>query len=325
MRIIKQPRSRAYSLGALLISVAATGSAFAATPQVYVPVTNGVYTPTLGIPAGPAQHPGKEYSAEWDSNAAGAYQQGQVVLWDGLGGAEDGLLLPVAPYQQTDALANHQDALFREVINNQTAILFSYRATDAQGVAHDVGDAVYYETSYGGIGTWATASQVNAVNPPINLDGLEVFGPERVSDTDRYSLANDAAWGTSIYDALGNTILSHSALASAMLAFDVEHHFTSANDIDLDALMVDDADGLILFSLAPVLATGYFGDAVYILNQAGVVSVLNHGGHLWNNGWKGLDIDALEAAAVPVPSAIWLFGSAIAGLSILKRREQTKA
>jgi hypothetical protein len=38
-----------------------------------------------------------------------------------------------------------------------------------------------------------------------------------------------------------------------------------------------------------------------------------------NSGWNGFYIDNIIATAVPIPAAVWLFGSALLGLGVVKR------
>lgn len=316
--------------------------------------------PVTGAPASVVHHPGKEYSEEFDRDAAGALDSSQNVLFDGrtpsgvidgddyndaAGAGPDGSTNPLA---QVDAIANHGDAFYREVISNRTAILFSTRVgANVQGAGFDAGapgcgvNPICYETTGGGIGTWATPLQVThhagdpapedtSVSILQNLDGLEVFGPDGVGDSDRYSLFADFLTGVSIYNADGSTFLSQASLAAALTSFD-SRFADFLNLIDLDALMVnEDGNGVfdgsdsILFSLWPILGAAGFadvGDAAYVLDGSGAISYLFHGGHLWDNGWLGLNVDALEAAAgIPEPASMALLLGGLAGIGAMTRR-----
>ena len=310
------------------------------------------------------RHPGKEFSEEFDRDAAGALDSSQNVLFDGrtpsgvLNGddyndpAAAGPDGSTEPTQQVDAIANHGDAFYNEVISNRTAILFSTRiGANVQGAGFDAGapgcgvNPICYETARGGIGTWATPLQVThhagdpAPEDPTggatilqNLDGLEVFGPEGVGDADRYSLFADFLTGVSIYNLDGSSFLAQGFLAAALASFD-SRFVDFLNLIDLDALMVnEDGDGAfevgesILFSLWPILGAGGFadiGDAAYVMDGSGAISFLRHGGHLWDNDWLGLNVDALEAAAhIPEPASMALLLGGLAGVGAIARRRR---
>jgi hypothetical protein len=322
--------------------------------------------PALDVPASVVHHPGKEYSEEFDRDAAGALDSSQNVLFDGRlpSGVTNGddYNDPAAagpdgstdPTLQVDAIANHGDAYYSEVISNATAILFSTRTgPNAQGSGFDAGapgcgiNPICYETVGGGVGTWATPLMVThhagapAPEDPTgattilqNLDGLEVFGPEGVGDSDRYSLFADFLTGVSIYNLDGTTFLSQSALATALVSFE-PRFIDFLNLIDLDALMVkEDGDGefgagdSLLFSLWPILgAVGFadIGDAAYVMDgTTGAISFLSHGGHLWDNDWLGLNVDALEAAAdtIPEPATMALLLGGLAGTGAMTRRRR---
>lgn len=343
------------TVAAFALGFASLSHAAPFTPYM-PPLPPGALLPAPGAPAKPALHVGKELSYEIDADSLNAPAPGQVVKWDGLGGVADGLLHPTRG-GQIDALSNHGDYLLSPVIRNHTAVVFSTRSgPDVLGAGVDAGmgphcpfgTPICYETTGGGVGVWAAAAAVDLDHPPgllagphgsdKNLDGLEIFGPD--IDADRYSLDDDVLSGVSIYKAGGGVFLTHAALVTGMIGFD--SRFDSVRDlIDLDALMVnensadpagsglfDPTRDLILFSLDRFMfgdGTPYFGDETYVWDAVGV-SLFDHGGHKWTNGWTGgLNVDALEAAAtvVPVPAALPLLGSAIVAVGAMRRRRKS--
>ncbi len=331
-----------------LVSMICIASVTQAGP--YVPITNPIPPiPTLDVPEGPEVHPGKEYSDERDKSV-GAFPGGlpgvldpqQNIQWDGSGGIADTFDYDDAPWQfadfQVDAIANQNDTLFAEVIANETAILYSERLGDPfQGVGSDTVDPVYYETTRGAIGTWATSAQVNQhVGEPVNLDGLEVWGEEGEGgdDANRFSLYGDFSTGFSVWSGTGAGApvgyITHAEIVAAVSPVLIEQGITGNTElIDIDGMMVQDMDGIwgpgdsILFTLwggtlPGTPFTGLHGDGAYVYtNGAGPATFLDHGGHLWEEGWNdGINIDALEAAAaIPEPTTIALLGIGLAGLA----------
>ena len=305
--------------------------------------------PTVGVPVGPEHHPGKEYSDELDRNAAGLFESTRNIMFDGRtpsGIADTFRYIPGLPPSpnpssnepQVDALAHPTDFLFGEVISNRTALLFSTRiqptppgpplGPNVQGAGFDggapakgcaAGDPICYETVPGGIGTWATKLQVNQHAPdfPQNLDGLEVFGPDGVDDALRFSLFGDASTGCSVFIFDGSAVtgcaVTHAEIAALFPRID-------PNEIDIDALMMNGET--ILFSLWPnsVLPVG---DSAWVWTRGGSFAPLDHGGHLWTEGWLGLNVDALEAGAgLPEPGTLAIFALGLGAMGWARRRQR---
>ena len=303
----------------------------------YVPVENPVYgPPTLNFPAGPAAHPGKEYTDERDVFPSS--QATQSIMWDGKGGVANTFNYGVntatgVTWEYTwpngergtlfgskvDALANYGDAWFNEVVLNKTALLYSLRDNANSGSGRDVADPkaggpapIYVETTTGARSIWATAAQVSQ-HGVQNLDGLEVFGPEGQDDAFAFSVRGDWVTGCLVWDFGAKNCLITDALVASMIPGLPE------NTIDIDALMLNGQ--FIMFSLWPIAGTPIVGDGVYVMNWASGADLgfLNHGGHLWSEGWLGINVDALESAVIPEPGSLALLGVALAGLAARRR------
>ncbi len=342
--------NNAYSHKALAISalcfITVTGTRVLAiedyigTPAPVAPAP-GPFIPTF------SQVTGKEYSDFRNITTAvpfsppGAEDPGQVILWDGgvspvtgAGGVADGPdflpgLEPGGSYntsQHIDALAAFNDALYNSVIANGSALLFS-NTGDMTGTL-----PLLTESAAGTIAPWATDSEINGHDgvPPdsiVELDGIEVWGPDAAPDTDKISFFGDTS-GDSVLNADLSPYIAQSTIAGSIgLALD--------DEVDLDALMVSDVNGLtttfdvgdsILFSIRPFGA--FDGGEIWILTAgAGPATFLLHGGHLWDTafdvstalgGGVSENIDGLEAISVPEPSTI-LFLTAAAGYVVLLR------
>jgi hypothetical protein len=127
----------------------------------------------------PASVPGKEYSNAQDETALGAADPLQNIQWDNPLAPVDtfdysGSGPPPEDPDQVDALANHQDLLFQQVVAGSVPFVVSF-----QGVPPAfTGDDLYYHTPAGGTGVWARGPvDVNVPVPPDDVDAVELWGP----------------------------------------------------------------------------------------------------------------------------------------------------
>ncbi len=278
--------NRNHWLASLATTLSLATAANATIP--YTPVTVGGFELGPGV-ASPEEIGGKEYSHDFDHTTAGpggAPDPQQVVAWDGVGGAADGIdFSGTRPNwerdQEIDAIANHNDALFRALRGDRSHLIFSHDdevsfisasggsftgSVPAAGPVplsngNVIGGAgeVSIETSgfYTGPesqGLWAEQKQVNGMPLPRDVDGLEVWGPEPalVADTDKYSLDLDFLSGTSVWNGSGSSYLSHAAIVGAVTsllgpipgpAMLPFDDQEGRNAINVDALMVQDRFG----------------------------------------------------------------------------------
>ena len=248
-----------------LMLIAGLASPAAATmPYTPVSLPPGAF-PVVGPGLiAPSDTFGKEYSHDFDQTTAGlggTSDPQQVIAWDGIGGAEDGLDFSGtrAIYDaedQVDAIANHADALFNTLRNDEAHLIFShddmisvYPGAGAGGfVPATVPSAgpIFLSggTTVGGAGelsyelagafappttkgTWATQAEINGMPLPRDVDGVEVWGPEPgvTGDADKYSLQVDAfsalaggppGSGTSIWNLSGTPYISHATIVGAV-------------------------------------------------------------------------------------------------------------
>ncbi|WP_287076091.1 PEP-CTERM sorting domain-containing protein [Microcystis sp. M_QC_C_20170808_M3Col] len=245
--------------------------------------------PGSGIP-GPKNVPGKEYSDRFDKDTQEppVLDPEQNIYWDGNGGRQDAFDYSGSragdtdPAREVDALANHGDALFWDVIANQAALLFSTGSTtlllpgDSRAAVYNASPdynqlgihekSVLFESIRGGTGFWATPPQIDRAG--VNdLDGLEVWSsvsptspqypyPEYPSpadptpnDADMYSLLEDPTINgtrTSVWYYNPITQISNSYITAAQIAAAINRPdiVNLADIIDLDGLMVWDGGNI---------------------------------------------------------------------------------
>lgn len=273
----------------LLLLGGTLGVASQASAATYVPQGPFVHPgPGHGIPSR-IQVPGKEYSDYLDKNHLGVPNPEQTLLWDGVGGTANGF--NYGGSGQVDALANINDALFKELIQNRAALLFSTGQTGIGGGNTLWDDHVLVEPISGGVKIWATPAQIDA-NGVTDVDGLEVWGPEEIPDANVYSLRGDPG-GNSVLFYNSGTGISTPLVTTAQILGAVSPLFPSLtlslSDIDVDGLVYQNSINRLVFSLAPTglalndptlnLDGGEIFDWVIGTPSA---SFLNHGGHLWD-------------------------------------------
>ena len=339
--------------GALLM----TGAATAVVPYSPLPPSPAPLVGP-GVP-GPKMVTGKEFSHDIDfSVASGAATPDpeQVLLWDGAGGVADGIdfsgtRATFETDRQVDAIAHHHDMLFRELRGDYAHLIFSHDDEVAapapggfvpmmmpsagpvfltNGMA--IGGAGELSVEEAGVFAppslqtpWASQPEISAMPLPVDVDGVEVWGPEPsenmpMGDTDKYSLELDFESGTSVWNASGTPYISHSMIVGAVtsllgpipgpaiLPYDDQE---GPNAINLDALMVQDVVGdfdvfdieqpggeggreadAIIFSIRQIMnpadPDGYYatGSELFVLDALSGASFLSHGGHVWDHGYS---------------------------------------
>lgn len=328
-----RPRNGHAVYAALLAVCLGSWMSAATCANPWNPMTSATPGPSILIPK-PSEVPGKDFSDVRDRNAAGAADVEQVVAWDGLGGVRDSFdydqppntrpLYP--PSTEVDGLAASGDALYQAVIGNQAALLFSVE-TDANVLFER---ATGFPAAPAGFGVWATALDIDAMNPPIDTDALEIWGGDNADDSNRYSLAGDpfvqtpaavfkvAVWE---YDEAGMTSLPHTLTTDLAAAMDLQFAGIGVGGpvwgqlvetMDVDAIMTFGKE--VLYSIRPVVLPGspiaFDGGEIFVYTAPNApTKFLDHGGHLWDTAFDVMgtfhlqneNVDALEAAATFVP------------------------
>lgn len=276
---------------ATMAMFALTKPAVAVVPYAPVP-TSGTPIVGPGVLAPDGVY-GKEYSHDLDFSTVGpVLDPQQVIAWDGGGGTADSIdYSGTRPNweadQQVDAIANHRDALFDATLRDESHLIFTHDdliaayGTSAGGpslVSVPSGGPVVVSNgnSIGGAGevsieesgvfngtssqyTWASQPEVNAMPEPIDVDGLEVWGPEPrevnepdnpvISDANKYSLDVDFPSGASVWNASGTPYVGWATIVGSVesmlgpippTAFSLRDEHQGRQAINLDALMVSD-------------------------------------------------------------------------------------
>lgn len=343
-------------LGGNLFSSSALATPFTMGPRIF---------PGTEILPTPVEVPGKEYSNHIDvddTQPTPMLDPEQNLAWDGIGGRNNtfdysnsrlGDSLP----REVDAIANAGDALYFEVINDRTWLLFST----------DEDNRIFYEEHVTGAnGIWALPPTIDAdmaaIDPNIGIqntmptdmdvDGLEVWGGDgpQFDDANRYSLEDDPFNNIAVWKYDKNINLSTPLYTKTDIAQAIDDLFPNfdiiAEDIDLDAMMTFGSN--IMFSVDPIIDKGLDGGEIFVWDGVAASAIfLTHGGHIWDTtfdvmgtfGTATENINALEAVGtfedspictggncsqtVPEPGTI-LGLLAISGLGLgLKRKKQS--
>lgn len=209
-----------------------------------------------------------------------------------------------------DAAAAQYDYLFDVIVDGLAELLVSF-VGDEVVACDSLGLPVFSETWIEQC-KWTKLQLVNTTGADSlrDLDALETHGLLGLFDVKMYSLAGDAS-GVSVYFFNG---VSSSAFVTRAQIFAAVAALGFAGveaDIDLDAMMVKDADedGIwdtgdeILFSIDE--AANFHGGELIVLPFGGTPTFLFHGGHLWDTsfdpiiafGTKKKNVDAVDAGS----------------------------
>ena len=218
---------------------------------------------------------------------------------------------------------------------------------------------------------WATRADIDSKPTPtplpVDVDGLELWGDEPdphaplPGDADKYSLANDAQSGVSVWNEDGTSYLSHNDVVDAvqellgtapnrdlidldaMMLFDGQGdtqdsfdfcrglecnaYFTRGVDQEGNSLRVETPFGFavdptipdaIVFSIKQIATpTGYYatGSELFVLNDRGGVSWLDHGGETWDRAFAeqrmgiSIAVDGMDVAGVIDINALEAIGN----------------
>jgi hypothetical protein len=327
-----------------------------ASANPWVPIANPVGPQAgNGIPT-PQQVPGKDFSDIRDRDAAGVLDPEQAVAWDGSGGVRDsfdysGSRGPLLPQDiGVDGLAAGGDALFQALRDDQSALLFSVTNDPRIHYVRPTG----LPGSVAGFGVWATATDIDAMNPPIDTDAIEVWGGDNADDSDRYSLDGDPAaalpagaqkvaiWG---FNPGGPTSTPHTLTSDLAAAMDLQFTGVGVGGpmysqlvemMDVDAIMTFGPQ--VNFSIRPIPLSQFNpilpdldGGEIFLYSGPNApTQFLVQGGHTWNTAldimgtFNLLDenIDGLEAVSVPEPGSIVLVSLGVLSLLCAARRRR---
>jgi len=349
--------SSAFAFPSLVLGLLVVVTSESRANQIYLPVASPVSPAAVDMVPAVHRVPGKDYTDSLDMTHAPtphAVNPSQLGMFDGLGGAQDGLRLGDMVSNlgefNVDAQSQVNDVLFNAVVENRAPLIVS-TAFDGM-LNNDV--ALAAERTTGSVESFATRRQVVDHGHPGGLlrdiDSVDLWGREAEPHAGFYSFESDPG-GTAVFSHLilgpggVQPYLSTTQIANAIGDPEI------AQILDLDALMVRDVgtgfnpfDGefnegdAIMFSIEPIIdAAGgvrYDGGEVWVWEHGQMASFLKHGGHVWDTAFdvggtfrvNTENIDALEAAgAVPEPSTavLLLIGAVTATAGFSRRRKSS--
>jgi hypothetical protein len=334
-------------------------SVVACAAMASISAANEIYSPVLlpisplavdGVP--PVERvPGKEFTDRLDMTyvpTPHAAQPTQIGLFDGLGGAKNGLRLSdyatsIANFN-VDAQSQIRDALYREVVDNRVPLIVSTSFDQMLGG----GVALAAERPSGSMQSFATSAQIVS-HPHVggqlrDIDSVDLWGPENQPHAAFYSFQDDP-FNTSVYTlqvlapgflqpylstgqiaaALGNPNLAPLIDVDGLMAYDVG---TPTNPFDGSFGPGDS----VMFSIAPIPnpegGDFYDGGEIWVWQFGQPAKFLDHGGHLWDTafnvgaalGVQTENIDALETVSIPEPAVAALLMIGFVSLSAFHRR-----
>jgi hypothetical protein len=250
---------------------------------------------------------------------------------------------------EVDGLAAGSDALFQAVIDNRAALLFSVETDPNIMYVRPTG----FPAGPAGFGVWATALDIDAMNPPLDTDGLELWGEDNQDDSNRYSIAGDpfvqlpaAALKVAIweYDEAGMTSLPHTFTTDLAAAMDLQLVGQGVGGplwgqlvelMDVDAIMT--LGQRVIFSIRPLVVPGtpfaFDGGEIFVYdNPTTPTMFLDQGGYVWDTAFDVMgtfnlaheNVDALEAVGqfVPEPASCALAALGMLGVAGLMGRRR---
>jgi len=112
-----------------------------------------------------------------------------------------------------------------------------------------------------------------------------------------------------------------------------ENILTLAN-LSSPAFALESVDALAFTGSSPLIVTGYFAAGGQVSTSVAVIGGVDSdmGTYSFSNAWQGLssvtfqidenlNLDNIVVTAIPIPASVWLFGSALAGLGLIRRKQ----
>jgi hypothetical protein len=264
----------------------------------------------------PTSVPGKELSADGDTDMAGSPDNLQNLRWQGNGATINAFDYsnsgpPPTDPDQVDALGNTYDYLFQPIVNNQATMVVSFKSRND----------VHFHTPNQTTGVWANAGQVSTSPLLVDVDALEMWtsGEGQApllggDDAVHFSIAGDHI--PPVPPGMGAPPISvYYYDPGAMRSFtyipfvEVWQQLASLLNIppnqleffepDIDAMMVYDLEGAtqppaggflptwqdfdeIIFSVRPDSTFGLDGGELFHWIRGVSMGYLNYGGRIWD-------------------------------------------
>ncbi len=264
----------------------------------------------------PTLVPGKELSADPDTDTSGGPDDLQNLDWAGNGNTINGFDYsgsgpPPSDPDQVDALANTFDYLFQPLVNNQATMVVSFKNRND----------VHFHTPGQATGIWATVAQVSTSPLISDVDALELWSSGEgqapllgARDAVHFSIAGDhippvppgmGAPPVSVYYYDPGAMRSFTYIPFGEVRqqvgnlLNIDPILIDFFEPDIDAMMIYDLEGAtqppangflpawqdfdeIIFSLRPDSTFGLDGGELFHWIRGQSINYLNYGGRIWD-------------------------------------------
>ncbi|MEA2084828.1 MAG: VPLPA-CTERM sorting domain-containing protein [Thermodesulfobacteriota bacterium] len=249
-------------------------------------------------------------STQNDANLGGlSFQEDDVVKYDATTGS-------ATIFFEGDNFTSNENIDALHIMNNGDRVMVISTTLTATlgGVTFKDGDLVQYDPISNTASLWFSEDEHFKLTEDI--DALSILDNGHIV----FSTDNNAKLetGTGYFDVKAGDLVDYDPIANTATTLFDETLF--GRQMNIDAVHIQ-ADGSILLSTAVAATLGglsFDEDDLVLYNLNSCNAELAFNGSLHFS--LGENIDAVSMAPVPIPGAIWILGSSLAALGVVRRR-----